>query len=131
MSVYEVVGCVAALGLAIPGVLSIPAHWRAEHTFWQEETPIWWVWGDWSWRGWIRAGPTMVAGAALLSVCLPFMMAFPPRSTGQAVAAGIGLGGLGVALLLSATITLFARPRALIPPHLRGRQPRRQEVGAP
>ena len=102
--------------------------WRGEHTFFEEKTRLWWFWGDWSWQGLIRAAPTIVVGFAVACFCLPFMMAFPAQSTGQIVAVAIGLGGFGLAWMLAASIAVFGRPRTLIPPHRRRRQPKRQGV---
>jgi hypothetical protein len=120
MTVLEAIACVVAVAWATASVAALPTQWRGENTFLVPETPTWWLWGGWAWRGWIRSTPTIVVGFAVAVVCMPLMLLFPTRSTGQIVAVAVGLGGFAFAFVIAASVTLLGRPRFLIPPHLRG-----------
>ena len=116
----------ALAGLAILATAGVRRLWRNESRVWDSQH-AWWAWGETMWHGWIRALPSfVVAGwAMILSVASGLI----------AVAAdgGDGTGPLGVlkwmfvafagvaavAFATGISVTLFARPKLVIPPHLR------------
>jgi hypothetical protein len=130
MTVLEWIFFAVAIPFAGLSVAALPTHWRGENTFFETETPAWWLWGDWFWRGLIRSAPTIVVGFALAIFALPVALLLPMRSTAQYVAVAVSLGGLGLAFVIAAFMTLFGRPRFLIPRHLRGGQGRQGGVTA-
>jgi hypothetical protein len=116
MTLYGASLIFALLFLGVIYVLVAPKVWRGESGLDGNTPPQWWFLGDALWRG--------IARAYLATV--PFLLAM---FAGAAVAEFAGDEDLGMtiaaaALLVGAivhfSIVLFNRPRALVPPHLRG-----------
>ena len=92
------------------------------------EMPGWWLWGRWTWRGWIRAAPSLAVAFMVMWICLPFLLLLPTRSTGQIIALALGVGCLALAMFLWLTLLVLGRRRFVIPPHLRGGDTSRESV---
>jgi hypothetical protein len=105
----------ALLFLAVIYVLVAPKVWRGETGLDGDRPPAWWFLGDAWWRGVARAYLAttpfllvMFAGAALAEFT-------DADDAGMAIAALALLAGI----LVHASIVIFNRPQALVPPHLR------------
>lgn len=116
MSLYGASLIFALLFLGVIYVLVAPKVWRGESGLDGDVPPAWWFLGDAVWRGVARAylatAPfvlLMFAGGAVAEFT-------DAEDVGMAIAAGALLLG-GIAHF---SIVLFNRPRALVPPHLRG-----------
>jgi hypothetical protein len=117
----------ALLALAANGM---PRLWRSDSTYWAQPA-AWWPWGTSSWRGWVRAVPVFLVGAAAMLIgAVPAVIGLPdPEDTSTRadvffvwVVGAIAVMAASFALVLS--IILFNRPRLFVPPA------RRNERGA-
>jgi hypothetical protein len=106
----------ALLFLGVIYVLVAPKVWRGESGLDGNRPPAWWFLGDAWWRGIARAylvtGPfvlVMFAGGAIAEFT-------DADDVGMAIAAAALLAGI----LVHASVVLFNRPQAVVPPHLRG-----------
>lgn len=98
---------IAFWGGALLGVYGAVKLWRAPLNHRSYEKPSAWPWSEASWKGYRRT----ILPAALVAVCF---------ATGLTVLGTIGvyfaLAGMFIFFPLMITITLFNRPRILVPP---------------
>jgi hypothetical protein len=96
--------------LTIGAIIGLALTWNAPRQHRSYETPMWWVWGSTSWRGYRRSqlplALFLASGAIALTV---------PHPSGAVVA----LLGLATALIAMLSIVLFNRPKIIVPPAAR------------
>jgi hypothetical protein len=118
---------VIAAVFAVLGPWSAWLHWHGRIAwFTRLEAPPFWIFSDRFWRGLLRAGTVNGLGFSLLFALAAIQALFAEPgliSTGLVDAVPLIVTLFGVVGLstfaLDATLWLLARPRALIPPHLR------------
>lgn len=115
-SVALVGGLIVLLPLSLIGVRD---HWNANNTYFTEDEPDGWPWGPYLWAGYLRAVPVIVVGFALTAVGLGAFKLWSDGPVGR-TAGFATLAVIVVACVLTLAIVVLKRPKALIPPHLRG-----------
>jgi len=85
-----------------------------------EAPPSWWEWSEGVWRGWVRSIPA-VATVGFLFMAFGLAMIAAPEGSGLYVLFGLAATFLlCVSTALFTTITLWNRPKPLVPPGARG-----------
>lgn len=119
-----------ALGVAFLGVasvVSVPRYWKGDTGYLRREhPPSIWPFGVAAWKGFVRASPaflTMMLVAAI-AFLIPALFLGTRVSTPWRVYGLLVLAYLALVVAVTVSITLFNRPRFLVPP------PWRDEPGA-
>lgn len=87
--------------------------------------PPFWPWWGWGWRAFGRGGPVLLVGMGGPIVVTAVLVAVGDRRAGEVVF----LVAFGAAWLIFAAITLWARPKRLIPPWARAQSGAVREWG--
>lgn len=119
LSPAVVLGMIVVIGLAIAWRVMGPRYWRGDPTTLDSSPPLWWFLSEDAWRGYLRSTPATAPLTVLFGFCGVIAMAF-----GEGSATGVTFGLIGAALLplglaLAASVTLWNRPRFVVPPPLR------------
>jgi hypothetical protein len=108
--------------LTIAGARGVVCLWRRETTFY-DSVPLWWLWGEVLWRGFVRCVPVAVVTGVVGLVAWGASTVVPEEEWGDFARPWWYvlpvLGALGALGALMTTIALFNRPKAPVPPHLR------------
>jgi hypothetical protein len=112
-----------ALGVVavVYGDLGVPKLWRGlSPTLRREEPPRWWLWGGTLWRGYSRGLPTVfVGGFNPIVFCVLLGGLVQAHSSAEWIVYVLAYIGSFFLVIVWGAITLFARPKFLIPPHQR------------
>lgn len=108
-----------AIGLLIGWLYVRPLYWAADPSTLGSSPPSWWLLSEEAWRGVLRSSPATAPMIALMLLCGAASMAFGEHTTPGAVFALVGAGLLTGAFALAVSVTLWNRPRFVVPPPLR------------
>src|SRR5687767_1075040 len=119
MNALHWLAVLVGVALCVLAVEPLRRYWRGEgHVLFDAPAPAWFGWGRWAWEGSRRAAPCLSVGFAITLAGLVVAELSPWRSLDIAAAVA-AVGGIGLGALALVSITLFNRPRLLVPPHLR------------
>ena len=122
-----ILGLALATFLIFAYAISARKSWNGTGHLDAAEAPLWWFLSEGWWRGLKRSYVAFLPFGILLVVGGATDAFLEDGTTGSTVAlivAGIGLVGL---FAVQIPIILYNRPKALVPPHLRGELGTRQE----
>lgn len=122
MTAWAVLFLLASLFFAVIGAAASRKIWRGESALVPEVTPEWWLLGAGAWRGLTRALPAIVPFGVLTFLAMTVQeLVGVETAEGDLALAAAGLV-VFAGLLVYLSITLYNRPRFLVPPPVR-RQP--------
>lgn len=110
---------IVAVGLLIGWLFVRPRYWRAEPSTLDSSPPLWWFLSEDAWRGFLRSSSATVPLIVLVLLFGSLVMVFGEKSTAAAIFGLAGAVLLIVIYLLAVSITLWNRPRFVVPPALR------------
>lgn len=110
---WIIAGVIAATSLyALRGFWS---EWRGKSVTDPSRAPDWWPFDLIWWRALVRSGPAGTLEGPL--VAAGYVVSGFDDWSGQEVAEVIVAVSAGIALLLTAAVALYNRPKLLVPPH--------------
>lgn len=114
-----------AVVMTVGAALYVPFYVWRWRVLWERPSPAfdepfaWWVWGAALWRGYVRA-LVVVGGVFAVDLVLLLVAIWGPSADAVLLATMSALVlALAIGFALAVTITLFNRPRRLVPPYLR------------
>lgn len=108
-------------------LVTVPRYWRGDTGYLRRERPPGvWPFGVSSWKGFVRASPAFTGMMLVASIAflIPAIFLGPRVSTSWRIYGLLTLAFLVLVIAVTLSITLFNRPRFLVPP------PWRDEPGA-
>lgn len=117
------IGVIYTAAVSPLAFLGIRRLWKGERGF-SERRQSWWLWGDPSWRGWVRATP--LGGVAFVELVVAAVIAdvgsVGSETNANAVATAVTLVLAAVFVLAMIgvfLVVLFNWPKFAVPAHLR------------
>jgi hypothetical protein len=126
MTLADWLAVVVFLPILLLALSQLPKLWRHETDFWDGKAPGWWVWGETLFRGWVRSlialtlTGTLLLGVFVLGVIADIGEESQTSSDAVQLAFAVSFVLLVLLFIAGITVSLFNRPKFIVPPHLRG-----------
>lgn len=127
LSAKPVFGVVVAIGLLCGWLFVRRRYWRADPSTLDSSPPLWWFLSTETWHGYLRGTAATVPLTVLVLLFGSLVSVFGKDSTAAVVFGLTGAAMLIVVVVLVASVTLWNRPRFVVPPALRSHPGTREQ----
>ena len=132
VSTFDAIGgLVVATFLIVGYAISAKKSWNGTGHLDAAQAPLWWFLSEGVWRGIKRSYVAFVPLVILFMIGGAADALLEDGTTGSTIATAVAAVGFVGFLAVQIPIILYNRPKALVPPHLRGELGTRQERRRP